>query len=70
MDTLLIFVLNYSFLDLVEKNQKAGFKIRDSLPFLYINLKWCSKFQIFRLYIRDSDWLNFIHFQDTSTRLG
>ena len=62
MDALLIFFLNLSFLDIVEKNQ-----IREFLPFLYINLKWRAKFQIYRLHIRDSDWLNF---QDTGTRLG
>ena len=35
MDTLLIFFLNRSFLD-VEKNKKRFFKIRESLPFLFI----------------------------------
>ena len=44
------------------KNQKPVFKIREFLPLLYINLKWREKFQIYRLHIRDSDWLNFIHF--------
>ena len=29
---------------------------------LYINLKWRAKFQIYRIFIHDSDWLNFIHF--------
>ena len=56
MDTLLIFFLNHSFLDIVGKNQKP------SLPFLYINLRWRAKFQIYQLHIRDFDWLNFIHF--------
>ena len=37
-------------------------KIRESFPILYINLKWRAKFQISRLMIRVSDWLNFIHF--------
>ena len=50
------FFLNHSFLDIVGKNQKP------SLPFLYINLKWRAKFQIYQLHIRDFDWLNFIHF--------
>ena len=27
-----------------------------------LNLKWRAKFQIYRLHIRDSDWLDFIHF--------
>ena len=49
MDTLLIFFLNRFFLDKVEKNQNRFFKIRESLPFLYINLKWRKKFQIYRL---------------------
>jgi len=62
MDTLLIFFLNRSYLDIVEKNQKPGFKIREFLPFLYINLKWRAKFQIYQLHIRDSDWLHFTHF--------
>ena len=62
METLLIFFLNCSFFDIVVKNQKLVFKIRDFLPFLYINLKWRAKFQIYRLHIRDSDWFNFIHF--------
>jgi len=39
MDTRLIFFLNHSFLDIVEKNQKTDFKIREFLPFLYINPK-------------------------------
>jgi len=62
MDTLLIFFLNRSFLNIAEKNQKQVISVRESLPFLYINLKWRAKFQIYRLLIRDSDWLNFIHF--------
>ena len=56
MDTLLIFFLNRYFLDIVEKNQKLVFKIREFLPFLYIDLKWRAKFQKYRLHIRDSDW--------------
>ena len=43
----LIFFLNRSFLDIVEKNQNPVFKIGEFLLFLYIH---------------DSDWLNFIHF--------
>ena len=62
MDTLLIFFLNRSFLDIVEKNHEPVFKIREFLPFLYIDLKWRAKFQIYRLHICDSDWLTFIHF--------
>ena len=60
MDTLLIFFLNRSFLERKIKNR--FFKIRESLPFLYINLKWRAKFQIYRLRIRDSDLLDFMHF--------
>ena len=62
MWTLLISCLIHSFLDKVQKNQKWVFKIRESLPFLYINLYWRAKFQISRFLILDSDWLNFIHF--------
>ena len=62
LETLLIFFLNCSLLDIVQKNQKLVFKIREFLLLLYINLKWLAKFQIYRLHIRDSDWLNFIHF--------
>ena len=49
-------------LDIVEKNQKPVFKIREFLPILHINLKWRAKFLIYQLHICDSDWLNFIHF--------
>ena len=68
MWTLLISCLIFSFLDLVQKNQKQVFKL-ESLPFLYINLKWSAKFQISQLLIRDSDWLNFIHFSGYKIRL-
>ncbi len=62
MWTLLISCLIHCFLDKVQKKQKPVFKIRESLPFLYINLKWCTKFQISRLHTHDSVWLNFIQF--------
>ena len=62
MDSHVIFFLNRSFLDKGEKNQKPVFSIRESLPFLSVNLKWRAKFQISWLRIRDSDWLHFIHF--------
>ena len=62
METLSILFLNRFFLDIVEKNRKPVLKKRESLPFLYINLKWRAKFLIYRLHIRDFDWLNFIHF--------
>ena len=62
MNTLLIFFLNRSFLDIEENNQKPVFKIREFLPFLYIDLKWRAKFLIYRLHIRDSEWLNVIRF--------
>ena len=55
------FFLNSCFLDSREKS-KTGFKIREFLPILHINLKWRTKCLIYRLHIRDSDWLNFIHF--------
>ena len=60
MDTLFIFFVNRSFLNIVEKNRKPVFKITESLPFPYINLKWSAKFQINWLHIHDSDWLNCI----------
>ena len=67
MDTLLIFFLNRSFLDLVKKKQKPVFLNRKSLPFLFIILNGAQNFKIYRLCIRDSDWLNLYTFQDTST---
>ena len=49
MDTLLIFFLNRSFLDIVEKKKKkTGFSKLESSSHLN-NLKWCPKFQIFQL---------------------
>jgi len=62
MDTLLMFFLNRSFVDIVEKNEKPVFLIERVPPVSVYNLKWRAKFQIYRLRIRDSDWLNFIHF--------
>ena len=59
---LLIFFVNYSFLDSVEKNQKPAFKLRSPSCFL--------KFQISRLLISDSDWLNFIHNHDIMKKRG
>jgi len=59
------FLLKPFFLGYSREKSKTGFSIlenRDSLPFMYINLEWRAKFQNYRLYIRDSDWLNFIHF--------
>ena len=54
MDILLIFFLNCSFLDILEKNQKPVCLISGVSPVSVYNLKW--------LHICDSDWLNFIHF--------
>ena len=51
MWTLKISCLIHSFLEIVQKKSKTCF----------------SKFQIFRLLIRDSNWLNFINFHDKST---
>ena len=39
-------------MDVVEKNKKKQ----------VYNRNWRAKFQIYRLHIRDSNWLNFIHF--------
>ena len=52
------FLFGYS----TEKSKTGFWKLRESLPFLYINLEWRAKCQISRLLIRDTDWLNFIHF--------
>ena len=62
MDTLLIFFLNRSFFDIGEKNKKPVFLNSRVPPISVYNLKWRAKFQIYRLHVRDSDWLNFIHF--------
>ena len=62
MDTLLIFFLNRSFFLIVQKNQKPVFLNQRVPPDSVDNLKWREKFQINRLYIRDSDWQNFRHF--------
>ena len=62
MDTPLIFFLNRSFLDKLEKKSKIGF-LKKRVPSISLyNLEWRAKVQIYRLHIRDSDWLNFIHF--------
>ena len=62
MDKLLIFFLNSSFLDIVEKNQKPIFLNLRVPPTSVYNLRWRARFKIYRLHISDSDWLNFIHF--------
>ena len=70
MDKLFIIFSNRSFLDIVEKDQKPVFLNQRVPPIsVYFNLKWCAKFQIYRLLIRDSDWLNFIHFSGYKIRL-
>ena len=53
---------HHYFSDIVEKNQKPVFLILRVPPVSVYNLKWHVKFQINRLLICDSDWLNFIHF--------
>ena len=62
VSTLYIFFLNRPFLNKVEKNQKPVFLIYRVPPVSVHNLKRRAKFQIYRLYIRDSDWLNLKHF--------
>ena len=71
MDTLLIFFLNCSFLDIiVEKNQKQVFKIREFLPFLYIILNGAQNFKFIGIiYATLIGWILYT-FQDTTTRLG
>jgi len=39
-----LFLKQFFQLDIVEKNRKPVLKKRESLPFLYINLKWRAKF--------------------------
>ena len=56
------FLLNPLFFGYSTEKSKTGFLNSESFPFLYIYLKWCAKFQTYRLLIRDSNWLNFIHF--------
>ena len=63
MDTLLIFFLNRSFLDKVEKKIKNRFfKIRESVLFLYIILNGAQNFKFIGSIYTTHDWLNFIHF--------
>ena len=64
MDTLLIFFLIRSFLNIVEKNQEPVFLNQRVPPISVYNLKWRAKFQIYRLLIRDSDWQNCKHFSE------
>ena len=58
MDTLLIFF----FLGYILEKKKPVFPNQSGSPGPVNNLKWRAKFQIYRLRIRNSDWLNFIHF--------
>jgi len=70
MDTLLIFFLNRSFLNIVEKNPKPFFLIIESLPFLYIILNGAQNLKFIGLiYAILIGWILYT-FQDTSTRLG
>ena len=62
MDTLLIFFLNRSFLDIVEKNQKPDFLNVRVSPVCVYKLIWRATSQSYRFHICDSDWLNYIHF--------
>ena len=62
MDTLLIFFLNRSFLDIVEKDQKPGFFFKLESPSCFCILNGAQNFKLIGFHIRDSDWWNFIHF--------
>ena len=64
------FLLSTLFWIQFRKIENRFFKDRESLPFLYINPKWRAKFQVSLLLIRDSDWLNFIHFSGYKFKLG
>ena len=56
------FLLKPFFLGYGREKSKSGFSKLESSSRFCINLKWRSKFEIYRLHIRDTDWLNFIHF--------
>ena len=66
MDTLLIFFLNRSFLDIVEKNQKSDFKKKESSSrFCILILNGAQNFIGF-IYATLIGWILY-PFQDTST---
>jgi len=56
METLLIFFLNRSFLNIVEKRQTA-FLFRESLPFLYIILNGAQNFKGIEFFHTNSTFL-------------
>ena len=62
MDTFNFLFIPFFFGYCTEITKTDFFKISESLPFLFMNLKWRAKFQISRILISDSDWLNLIHF--------
>ena len=65
MDTLLIFFLNRSFLDIVEKNQKPSFKISSSSSFCILILNGAQNFIFIGfIYATLIDWILY-SFQDT-----
>ena len=56
-----LIIFNFGF----SKKWPVHFSVRNNEEIVetdWINLKWRAKFQIFWLLIRDSGWLNFIHF--------
>ena len=58
----MIFFFNRSFLDRVQSKIKNRF-FNFRFPLVSVNnLKWRANFLIYRVLIRDSNWLNFIHF--------
>ena len=54
-------MLNPLFFGYSIEKSKTGF-LNLRVPPVSIYLKWRANFQIYRLNIRDSDWVNFIHF--------
>ena len=56
------FLLKPFFLGYSREKSKTCFFNWRVPPFSKYNLKRRAKFKIYRLHIRDSDWLNFIHF--------
>ena len=71
MDTLFIFFITRSFLDIVARKIKNRFFLIRELALLYIILNGAqfAKFQIYRLHLRDSDWLNLAHFSGYKNKI-
>ena len=55
-------LIRVSNVDTLYWTKTQFFKIIESFPILYLNLKRRAKFKISQLLVRDSEWLNFVHF--------